>query len=168
MRRRVANHIIDSLDMRVAVIGDLALMRNRKYGLLCSRRCPANTILEAYELFRTWADDPGVTVISGFHSPVEKECLRLLLEGEANMIFCPAREIESMRLPKNWGNALDEGRMLILSPFAEKRADRSAICRRNQIVADLADELCVPYASPDGNLAQLRLTGPLSLGDAAE
>jgi len=26
--------------------------------------------------------DEGVTVISGFHSPIEKECLRILLRGK--------------------------------------------------------------------------------------
>jgi predicted Rossmann fold nucleotide-binding protein DprA/Smf involved in DNA uptake len=136
-------------------IGNADLLKHRKTGLLCSRKCPADKILEAYERFKEWAADPGTTVISGFHSPVEKECLRLLLKGQANIILCPAREIEHLRLSKDWKPALDQGRMLILSPFTEKRADVRTIDRRNQLVADLADDLFIPYASPGGRIAEI-------------
>lgn len=158
----------------VAAIGNADLLKRTKTGLLCSRKCPADKILEAYERFKNWADDPGITVISGFHSPVEKECLRLLLKGQAGIILCPAREIATMRLSKEWTramrerprfngamtegsgkSALDEGRMLILSPFTEKRADARTIARRNQLVADLADDLCIPYASSHGQIDQI-------------
>ena len=57
-----------------------------------------------------------------------------------------------MRLSKDWKTALDTDRMLILSPFAEKRPDARTIDRRNH----LADELTIPYASPGGNLADLK------------
>jgi len=46
--------------------------------------------------------DDGVTVISGFHTPVEKECLRILLRGSQPVIICPARSIEGMRIPPTW------------------------------------------------------------------
>lgn len=137
----------------VAAIGNADLLNRPKTGLLCSRKCPADKILEAYEQFKVWAADPNTTVISGFHSPVEKECLRLLLKGNASIILCPAREIETMRLSKDWKNALDEDRMLILSPFTEKRADARTIDRRNHLVTDLADTLIIPYATPGGLLA---------------
>lgn len=140
----------------VAAIGNADLLNRPKTGLLCSRKCPADIILEAYDQFKTWAADPEKTVISGFHSPVEKECLRLLLKGKANIILCPARQIETMQLSKDWKNSLDEGRMLILSSFTEKRADARTIDRRNHLVADLADTLYVPYATPGGNLEQFK------------
>ena len=136
----------------VAAIGNADLLNRPKTGLLCSRKCPADKILEAYDQFKAWAADPETTVISGFHSPVEKECLRLLLKGKASIILCPARQIETMQLSNPWKSALDEGRMLILSPFTEKRADARTIDRRNHFVADLADDLYIPYATPGGNL----------------
>jgi len=144
----------------VAVIGNVELLKRTKTGLLCSRKCPANKILEAYDQFKAWAENPEITVISGFHSPVEKECLHLLLKGKSNIILCPAREIEHMRLSKDWKLALESGRMLILSPFAEKRADARTINRRNQLVANLADDLYIPYATPNGNLEQFK-QGPI-------
>jgi predicted Rossmann fold nucleotide-binding protein DprA/Smf involved in DNA uptake len=136
----------------VAAIGNAELLNRPKTGLLCSRKCPADKILEAYDRFKEWAGNPEATVISGFHSPVEKECLRLLLKGTAGIILCPAREVESMRRSKEWKSAFDEGRMLIISPFTEKRADARTIDRRNHLVADLADTLCVPYATPGGRI----------------
>jgi len=137
----------------VASIGNAELLKRPKTGLLCSRKCPADKILEAYETFKIWAADPERTVISGFHSPVEKECLRLLLKGQANIILCPAREIEHMRIPADWTSALGGDRMLILSPFAEKRADARTTAHRNQLIAGLADNLYIPHATPGGLLA---------------
>jgi len=37
-------------------------------------------------------------VISGFHTPAEKECLRILLRGAQPIIICPARSIEPIFL----------------------------------------------------------------------
>jgi len=159
----------------VHAIGNTDLLKRPKTGLLCSRKCPADKILEAYDQFKAWAADPESVIISSFHSPVERECLRLLLKGKAGIILCPAREIETMRLPRDchslrslprkngasltsfgWKPALDEGRMLILSPFTEKRPSAQAIDRRNQFVAALADNLYIPYATPGGNLVNLK------------
>lgn len=140
----------------VVAIGNAELLNRPKTGLLCSRKCPADKILEACDLFKKWAADPETTIVSGFHSPVEKECLRLLLKGKANIILCPAREIETMRLSKDWKIAINEGRILILSPFTEKRPDARTIDRRNHLVASLADSLYIPYATPDGNLEQFK------------
>ncbi len=139
-------------DQSFAAFGNAELLNRSKTGLLCSRKCPADKILEAYDRFKEWAANPAITVVSGFHSPVEKECLRQLLNGAASIILCPAREIEHLQISKGWKKALEENRMLILSPFKEKRAEIRTIDRRNQCVADLADSLYVPYASPEGNL----------------
>ncbi|NLX26397.1 MAG: DNA-binding protein [Lentisphaerae bacterium] len=139
--------------LSVAAIGNAALLKRTKTGLLCSRKCPADKILEAYDRFKEWASDPNMTVISGFHSPVEKECLRLLLKGKANIIPCPAREIDHMHISKEWKPALDAGRMLILSPFTEKRSDARTIDRRNHLVAALSETLYIPHAAFAGKLS---------------
>lgn len=140
----------------VAAIGHADLLHRPKTGLLCSRKCPADKILEACDQFKEWAANPETTVVSGFHSPVEKECLRLLLKGKASIILCPARQIETMQFSKDWKTALDQDRMLIVSPFTEKRADVRTIDRRNQLVADLSDYLYIPYATPGGNIAAIK------------
>ena len=142
-------------DKQVTALGNIALLDKQKIGLFCSRKCPAVKILEAYDKFKKWAADPEITIISGFHSPVEKECFKLLLAGKSNIIICPARELNHMRILKEWQFTLEEGRMLIISPFKEKRADKQTTFQRNQLVAQLADELYVPYISVDSDLNRI-------------
>jgi hypothetical protein len=35
--------------------------------------------------------DAGAPVIGGFHTPVERACLEILLRGKGSGILCPAR-----------------------------------------------------------------------------
>jgi len=142
-------------DTQVAVIGNTALLNKQKLGLFCSRKCPAIKILEAYDKFKKWSADTEITIVNGFHSPVEKECFKLLLAGKANIIICPARELDHMRILKEWQSALDDERMLILSSFKEKRADKQTTFERNQLVDQLADELYIPYVSQDSDLNRI-------------
>ena len=60
----------------VYMLGNQELLQAQKLALFCSRKCPGNLILKAYDLARSLRD-AGTTVISGFHTPVEKECLRI-------------------------------------------------------------------------------------------
>ena len=89
-------------------------------------------------------------MISGFHSPVEKECLTLLLRGTQAIIVYPARGIERMRVPAEWKRPLAEGRLLILSPFDPKhrRPTVELARRRNRFVAALADAILFVHAEP--------------------
>ena len=84
--------------------------------LFCSNRCPGDLILKTYDLARALCD-ASVPVIGGFQTPMEKECLRLLLRGDQPTVICPARGIDNMRIPRAWRPALDDGRLLILSQF---------------------------------------------------
>jgi len=138
-----------------ASVGNTALLNQHKIGLFCSRKCPAGIIMEAYDRFKDWAGDPEKTIISGFHSPVEKTCFKLLLTGKANIILCPARDLENLRILKEWKPALEEGRMLILSPFKERRSDKQTTFQRNALVAQLAEERYAPYLSPDSDLRKI-------------
>lgn len=107
---------------RLLAIRNPEVLASHKVGLFCSVRCPGNAIIGAHETARKQRDD-RVTVISGFHSPVEKECLRILLRGKQPIIICLARSLVKIRLPSDWRAALESGRLLLLSPF-EKRPRR--------------------------------------------
>ena len=125
-------------------------------GLFCSVRCPGDKILAAYDTARRLRDD-GVTVVSGFHSPVEKECLRILLRGKQPIIICLARAMEKIRLPMDWRGALDADRLLVLSPF-EKRPRRPTVessYRRNKLVAALCEEALIVHAEPGGSVERI-------------
>jgi predicted Rossmann fold nucleotide-binding protein DprA/Smf involved in DNA uptake len=137
-------------------LGNLALLALPKTGLFCSVRCPGDAILRTYDQAARWRD-AGSCVISGFHSPVEKECLRILLRGNQPIIICPARSLEGMRLPTEWKRELDRSRLLLLSQFPEnlRRATKDAAQQRNQLVVALADEVFIPHIAPGGQMARL-------------
>jgi predicted Rossmann fold nucleotide-binding protein DprA/Smf involved in DNA uptake len=104
---------------KLIALGNVALLSQRKTALFCSVRCPGDALLGAYDTARKLREE-GVTVISGFHSPVEKECLRTLLRGKQPIIICAARAIDKIRLPSDWRSALEADRLLILSPFPKR------------------------------------------------
>ena len=132
----------------ITALGNLDILQGKKLALFCSVKCPGALILQTYDLARALRD-AGVTVIGGFHSPMEKECLTLLLRGTQPVIVCPARGIERMRLPTAWKALLAENRLLILSPFGVKprRVTADLAEKRNEFVATLADEVFVVHAT---------------------
>jgi hypothetical protein len=101
--------------------------------------------------------DEGITVISGFHSPLEKDCLRILLRGKQPIISCPARAIEGMRIPAEYREAFDAGRVLFLSPLTKRptRITREAAGRRNEVVAALSDAVYIAHISPGGHTERI-------------
>ena len=137
-------------------IGDSEILSTNKTALLCSSQCPASLIVATHDLALSWGMT-AKTVLSGFHSPVEKECLRILLRGKGKTIVCPARSIEGLRIPVAWRGPLEDGRLLILSPFEAKhrRLTVELAQRRNKFVAAMADEVFVVHASPGGKLESL-------------
>jgi predicted Rossmann fold nucleotide-binding protein DprA/Smf involved in DNA uptake len=139
-----------------AALGNREILRNRKLALFCSIRCPGKLVLQTYDLAQRLRD-AGVPVIGGFHSPMEQECLRLLLRGRQPLIVCPARSVEHMRVPAEWKAPLDAGRLLVLSPFGpqQRRATADLAAARNAFVASLAEELFVAYAEPGGRTEHL-------------
>ena len=140
----------------LTVLGDPSLLRLRRTALFCSARTPGDAILRAHDAARRMRDD-GVTVISGFHSPIEEECLRILLRGRQPVIICPGRAIEAMRIPKDLRAAFDTGRVLFLSPFTRQsnRITKESALRRNEVVAALADDAYIAHVKPGGGTARI-------------
>jgi len=133
----------------IYAIGSLDILGQPMLALYCSSKCPGSVILQTYDAVCALRD-AGVAVISGFHSAIEKECLRLLLRGAQPIVICPARSIERMRVPAEWRAPLAAGRLLILSPFDAKhrRITAETAQYRNRFVAALADRILIPYAAP--------------------
>ena len=131
--------------------GNLSLLDEPLTALFCSNRCPGDLFLKTYDLARAMRD-AGVPVIGGFQTPMERECLRLLLRGEQPVVVCPARSIDDMRIPRDWRPALDDGRLLVLSPFPStaRRPTAELSAQRNDLVADLAAQVFIAHAAPSG------------------
>jgi len=136
--------------------GNGRVLRRPKLALFSSRKCPGDIILKTFDLAQSLRNQ-GVTVIGGFHSPMEQECLRILLRGEQPVIICPARSIDRMRVRPEWEAPMAEGRLLLLSPFAPEKnrvsAERAQV--RNRFVAAVADAIFIAYAESGGNAEAL-------------
>ena len=154
--RALDSRLGDSAPDHLTALGDTALLAPSRVALFCSSRCPGDAILRAFDAARALRDR-GDTVIGGFHSPVERECLRILLRGAAPLIICPARGLDGMRLLPDWRTALDAGRLLLLSPFpgSLRRGTRAIARRRNDLVAALADVALIIHAEPEGETARV-------------
>lgn len=152
LKKYLANNAPEML----TAIGNLDILQNKALAIFSSVKCPGSHILKTYDFMRQLRGT-DVTVISGFHSPIEKECLRLLLKGNAPVIVCPARGIKNMHIPTEWKKIINEGRMLILSPFSQniKRASVKSSIERNQFILSLADKIFVSYAEPGSKTEML-------------
>ena len=120
------------------------------WALFCSSKCPGEIILKAHDLAQKFKETDTPT-IGGYHSPIEQECLRVLLRGSQPILLCPSRGIENMRLKPAWKDALSEERLLILSIFGSqhRRSTAALANRRNAFVAALADKICIAHAAED-------------------
>lgn len=134
---------------RIWALGDLKILEEPLLGFFCSVKCPGELILRSYDLARSLRDTE-TCVIGGFHSPIEKDCLELLLKGTQPIILCPARSIENILIMKEYRQSLNNGRMLFLSPF-DKRERRPTVKTsnyRNLFVAALSAAIFVAHAGP--------------------
>ena len=140
----------------VQSFGPTAILDTPKLAFFCSVRCPGKPIVQAYDFARAMRD-AGVTVVSGFQSPIEKDCLDILLRGSQSVIICLARSLTNIRLPASWKTAVSQKRLLLLSPFAEgiRRPTVEVSEKRNEFVANMADQVLFAYANPGGKTEAL-------------
>jgi predicted Rossmann fold nucleotide-binding protein DprA/Smf involved in DNA uptake len=134
----------------ITTMGNLDILNQKKLAFFCSIKCPGHLILKTYDLAQH-LKEAGVTVIGGFHSPIERECLRILLRGLQPIIVCPARSLKGMRLQAEYKDPIKKGQLLLLSPFKESKNRNTveAANERNRFVAALADTILVAHASPN-------------------
>jgi len=134
-----------------STIGDTAILGNPTFALVCSVSCPGNVVLRAYDL-AVALRDTGITVIGGFHSPMEQEILSILLRGTQPIIVCPARGVDGMRVPTALRAGIADGRLLLLSPFTgkQRRATAELADERNRFVAAKATQVFIAHAVPGG------------------
>jgi len=144
----------------ISQLGNSEILNKRKIALICSVKCPGSVILQTYDLMRSIRNEP-ITVISGFHSPMERECLNILLRGPSagsgcGIVICLARSIPK-RIPSEFRKPIDDGRMLLISAFSEKqtRATSETSVERNRLVAAISDVVLVPYAAAGGKAEAL-------------
>lgn len=136
--------------------GNKLLLDDPLSALLCSNKCPGEKILQAVDLAQKWSVENRL-VISGFHTPVEKECLRIFLRGPQSLVICPARGLDPFQVPPDWQRKFDRGELLIISPFQSsiRRATKETADVRTRLVVALAGSITAIHASPGGLIDRL-------------
>jgi predicted Rossmann fold nucleotide-binding protein DprA/Smf involved in DNA uptake len=148
----------------VSAIGGAGALSAHKLAVICSQRCTPSVILKTYDFARL-VRGSGLAIVSGFHSPIEKDCLPILLRGTDPIVIVQAHRLTPSRLPMEWQKAIDAGRLLLLSPFGnkDKRVTKELATERNRFVASISDEVLIPYAAPgsktDGLFHELVASG---------
>jgi predicted Rossmann fold nucleotide-binding protein DprA/Smf involved in DNA uptake len=137
-------------------LGNLAILDQRKLAVFCSANCPAEIASQTCDLIEKLAD-PKVAVVSGFHSPLERECLSILLRGALPIIIFPARSLVKLRIRHEHKEPLEKGRLLFVSFFKSHRhrSDVEMAFKRNRYVAALAEKIFIPFATPGSKTEQL-------------
>ncbi len=143
---------------KIRTLCDAVIRNGQTLALFCSVRCPGKLILDTYDAVQRLRN-AGVTVISGFHSPMEKECLTVLLRSPNPVIWCLARG-KLTRIPPDIKESIAAGRLHIIAPFPGKvRRHTAATCaKRNRIVADMANAVIVVHAAPGSKIEALSLS----------
>jgi predicted Rossmann fold nucleotide-binding protein DprA/Smf involved in DNA uptake len=150
---RLAQRLGNLAPASITAAGNLDILQYPRIGLISSIQCPGSIIIETFDVIRRLRDE-RIVMIGGFHSPMERDCLDLLLRGSQPVILCPARSLRNLRMGKAARKALAEGRLLVLSFFGDevRRTSSSGAILRNDMVAALAEAILVPHAAKNGKV----------------
>lgn len=141
--------------------GNKELLNRDLVAFFASRNSPP----EALDLSSSWAHKIARTnkiVISGFHSPIERAVLDILLSEGCSVIVTLGRSLYR-KIPSHLQAAYHDNRVLFISFRGYSRHSFSSSQLRNWATADLATEVVfAPFdrASQLSTLHSLLLLGP--------
>ena len=134
-------------DIVTAYLGNKELLGRWKIGFLASRKIASSAILPTLDWAVEISKRTDVAVVSGFHSRLEKDVLKFLLQGQCGIIIVLARGMYR-KLPKIYDVAMNNNRLLIISLEKETvtRVSERTAHKGNKYVEKLADELRQIYS----------------------
>lgn len=136
------------------------MLTSSPIAFFCSQSCPGDVILWAQD----WANaraSQSAPVIGGFHTPVERDTLRILLRGGAPVTIVLARAAKGWRPPAPLGtpirDAIASGLAEIVSPFPEThhRTTAASAEARNRHILTLAPTILIAHAALGGKTEAL-------------
>lgn len=121
-------------------LGNKELLKWWKIGFLASRKISTSAILPTLDLAVKISKRTDVAVVSGFHSRLEKDVLKFLLQGKCGIIMVLARGMYR-KLPKVYEKAMNENRLLIIALEKDTviRVSEYTAHRRNEYVINISD-----------------------------
>ena len=162
----------------VQMLSNAALMALPKVAFLSSRRVAPAVVMRCYD----WATEMrgggrlgGAAlqsgsagrlalpcVIGGFQSALERDVLKLLLPAGGPPIVMVLARGMWRSVPKEYREAINAGRMLVVSPFSQGvvRVSKETAEKRNAFVLDHCAEAVFASLDPNGSLARLVAARP--------
>lgn len=140
--------------------GNRELLDRRLVAFFASR----TSLPAARTLAMRWADEVSQTdkvVISGFHSPIERTVLDILLAKRCSVVVALGRALYH-KIPSHLQTAYDQNRVLFISFRESTRPSLSSSQLRNWAAADLASEIIFAPFYPTSQLSSLHYA--LSIG----
>jgi predicted Rossmann fold nucleotide-binding protein DprA/Smf involved in DNA uptake len=146
--------LTDALNKQFDYLGNIGLLSGTWLAIFSSAKCSASLILQAHNYAKEIRDGE-MGVISGFHSPAEREVLEALLKGKYPIVVVLGRRLKNARLPVKWKTEIEKGRMLVISPFKEyqKYVTKEVSLKCNDFAARIAGRVLIVHASEGGSLA---------------
>ena len=123
-------------------LGNKALLNMQKVGFLASRKISTLSVLPALDWAMQVSKQRDIAIVSGFHSLMERNVLKLLLQGQCSIIIVLARGMYR-KLPKQYEEAMNQNRLFIISYEKETitRVSEESAHKRNHHVEQLANEM---------------------------
>ena len=72
----ISKYLGNNAPESITALGNTDILHQKMLALFCSVKCPGKLILQTYDLMQN-LKEANVTIISGFHSPMEQECLTI-------------------------------------------------------------------------------------------
>ena len=138
-------------------LGNVEIWALPKIGFLSSRKVPPAAVMKCYD-WATEMRDQGACVMGGFQSPLERDVLTFLLQGKQPVVWVLARRLWTSRgVPKAYRVAIEEGRLLVVSPVSQsiRRVDAQSATVRNRFILETAQRVVFAALDPEGALSRM-------------
>ena len=132
-------------------LGNTELLAMPKTAFLASSTIPPDVVLRCYD----WATgEHEGCVVSGFSSRLEQDVLHFLLKAQTPVIVVLARRMYR-EIPAELKEALEQGRVLILSLSTATRQSKATALSRNKYICEQADNIIFVGVTPSSSLYTL-------------
>jgi predicted Rossmann fold nucleotide-binding protein DprA/Smf involved in DNA uptake len=133
-------------------VGDPALLNHPLLGIISARQVDSELAAKTSQLLKQLVSLKNVAFVSGWHSPLEEEALRILLTHEAIIVLCVAKSLDRFIPSIGVESRVTDGKALLITHCSTKakRITRNSSLRRNELIVELAKILLV-LAAPEGS-----------------
>ena len=143
--------------VQIATLGDASILDLHKVGFLSSRKVPPAAVMKCYD-WATEMRDKGVCVMGGSQSPLERDVLTFLLQGEQPVVWVLVHKLWTEKsIPKAYRAPIATGRLLVVSPVAQTatRVDARTATIRNRYILEHSEKIVVAAIDSNGTLSRL-------------